>query len=129
MATTTKTPGGQVRIPKAPKAPGAARSEVVRRLLDECRRDADAARACESWQAVNAFSRLERQLWIDLADAIKAEAQERADAEAAAMAERPDAELLGSIIGAIRSMPADQREQIMDAVAGPALRVVRAAAR
>jgi hypothetical protein len=100
---------------------------VVRRLLDECRRDADAARACESWQAVNAFSRLERQLWIDLSDAIKAEAQERADAEAAAMAARPDAELLGSIIGAIRSMPADQREQIMDAVAGPALRVVRAA--
>lgn len=127
MATTTKTPGGQVRIPKAPKKPGAARSDVVRRLLDECQRDANAARECDSWQAVNAFSRLERQLWIDLAEALKAEAQEKADAEAAAMAARPDAELLGSIIGAIRSMPADQREQIMEAVAGPSLRVVRAA--
>lgn len=128
MATTTKTPGGQVRIPKAPKKPGAARSDVVRRLLEECQRDANAARECDSWQAVNAFSRLERQLWIDLAEAVKAEEQEKADAEAAAMAARPDAELLGSIIGAIRSMPADQREQIMEAVAGPSLRVVRAAA-
>jgi hypothetical protein len=121
-------PSSQNRIPKAKRSKGEAQSDVVLRLIRECQTDANDARASFSWQAVNAFSRLERQLWIDLAEARKREDQERADAEQATHAARPDAELLGSIIGAIRSMPADQREQIMEAIGGPvSLRVVRSA--
>jgi len=104
-------------------------SATIRMLLEQARDDSDAARDDRSWQAVNAFLRLERQLLIDLDAAIKREAQAIADAKQAALAARPDGALLGSIIGAIRSMPPDQREQLMEALQGPpALRLATAGA-
>lgn len=95
------------------------RVKIVRGLLSDCRRDSAAARASGSWQAVNAFARLERQLWLDLDEATRAEAQALADAEQAKLSARPDAALIGSIVGAIRAMPPDQREQLMEAIQGP----------
>ena len=121
-ATTTAPPVEQHRLPRmSGTAPVVARVDVVRALLDSCRSDAALARDANSWQAVNAFARLELQLWIDLDDATTRATQEAADAEQAALSARPDEALMGSIIGAIRSMPSDQRDQLMEALAGPAL--------
>lgn len=122
----TKEPGGQTRLPTL--APDAATdSRTIRVLLEQCRDDSDLAREDHSWAAVNAFLRLERQLLIDLDAAIKRETQAVADAEQAKLAARPDGALIGSIIGAIRSMPPDQREQIMEALQGPVpLRLAKA---
>lgn len=122
----TKEPGGQTRLPTL--APDAATdAATVRMLLEQCRDDSDAAREDRSWAAVNAFLRLERQLLIDMDAALKREAQAAAAAAQAKLSARPDAELVGSIIAALRGMPPDAREQIMDALAGPAsLRLVKA---
>ena len=133
-AIAVKSPKvGQHRIPQVsstipPLAPSVlTRVKIVRGLLSDCRRDSAAARDSGSWQAVNAFARLERQLWLDLDEATRADAQATADAEQAKLSARPDAELVGSIIAALRGMPPDAREQIMDALAGPAsLRLVKA---
>ena len=94
-------------------------SATIRVLIEQCRDDSDAAREDRSWQAVNAFLRLERQLLIDLDESEKREVQAAADAEQAKLSARPDAALLGSIIGAIRAMPPDQRAQLMEAIQGP----------
>lgn len=104
--------------PPRPKITPTA-AATIRVMLEQCRDDSDMARDDHSWQAVNAFLRLERQLIIDLDAAVKREAQEAADTEQAALAARPDAELIGSIIGAVRAMPPDQRQQIMEALSGP----------
>ena len=127
-AIAVKSPKvGQHRIPQVsstipPLAPSVlTRVRIVRGLLSDCRRDATNARDDGSWQAVNAFARLERQLWLDLDQAERDEKQAAADAEQAALSARPDEALMGSIIGAIRSMPSDQRDQLMEALAGPAL--------
>ena len=114
----SKEPGGQSRIPKtAPPTPPS--SATVRVLLEQCRDDSDGAREDRSWQAVNAFLRLERQLEIDLDAAVKAEKQDAADAEQAKLSARPDGALIGSIVSAIRAMPPDQRAQLMEAIQGP----------
>jgi len=121
-AATVAPPVEQHRLPRMSGAgPVVARVEVVRALLDTCRSDAEAARDAGSWQAVNSFARLERQLWIDLDDATTRATEEAEAAEQAALSARPDAALMGSIIGAIRSMPSDQRDQLMEALAGPAM--------
>jgi hypothetical protein len=127
MNRKSDPPSTQNRLQRPKRATLDTQSKIIRRLIVECQDDANEARRSRSWQAVNTFSRLERQLWIDLAAATKREAEEAAAAEEAAMAARPDAELLGSIIAAVRAMPADQRDQLLEALSPPApLRVVQA---
>ena len=122
-------PAGQNRLPRQKAAAAALPSSGnLRALLKQSRADAADARDSGSWQAVNSFLRLERQLLIDIDETAAREAAARAEAEAADIASRPDESLIGSIIGAIRAMPPDQRERVMEAFAGPVgLRVVGAA--
>ena len=67
----------------------------MRGLLSDCRRDAANARDDGSWQAVNAFARLERQLWLDLDEA------ERIQVQAQPFATREE------MVAALRAIPAD----------------------
>ena len=89
---------------------------VVRSLLAICRKDMAMAREDRSWQAVNAFARLERQLWADLDEAMKREAANAAEEEATAIASRDSGAVFAGLLDAVRELPEELREQLIAAL-------------
>ena len=103
-----------------------AAATAIRAQLKQCQDDAAGAREASSWSALNSFSRLERQLWIDLHAAEQVEAREVAEAAARAESSVDDEVIFADVVAGILALPPIVRQRLTAALVGPpVLRVVR----
>ena len=103
-----------------------AAATAIRVQLKQCQDDAAGAREASSWSALNSFSRLERQLWIDLHAAEDVEAAGAAAAAARAESSVDDEAIFADVVAGILALPPIVRQRLTAALVGPpVLRVVR----
>lgn len=119
-------PAGRSTLPRATRGEiQVIPSAQIRLQLKQCQEDAAGARECASWTGLNSFSRLERQLWIDLHAAEQREAAARTSEAARAEAGVDDDAVFAEVLSAIASLPQPMRERLAGALIGaPVLRVV-----
>lgn len=124
MRIRKPTPAGQTRLPRVHGAAGTqvAAATAIRAQLKQCQDDAAGAREASSWSALNSFSRLERQLWIDLHAAEQVEARDAAAEAARSESSVDDEVIFADVVAGILALPPTLRQRLTAALGGAASR-------